>query len=75
MLTMVVLDLVRTEVAPKTTLEDESTESQRKRRIKRKGKMVESSNKGDKRRYATRGIVQKLLGDAQEENKAQTERN
>ncbi|KAG5605783.1 hypothetical protein H5410_027275 [Solanum commersonii] len=50
-----------TEVAPETTLEDEPTESQRKRKkkIKRKGKMVESSNKGDKRRYATKGVVQK----------------
>ncbi|KAK4707329.1 hypothetical protein R3W88_033103 [Solanum pinnatisectum] len=36
-----------------------------------KGKMVESSNKGDKRRYATRGTVQKLIGDAMVANEAQ----
>ncbi|KAH0705861.1 hypothetical protein KY289_010937 [Solanum tuberosum] len=73
--TMAVSDLVTTKATPETRLKDEPTESERKIKRKGKGKMVDSSTKGDKRRYATRGTIQKLLGDAKEANKAQTERN
>uniref|UniRef100_M1DSW3 Uncharacterized protein n=1 Tax=Solanum tuberosum TaxID=4113 RepID=M1DSW3_SOLTU len=70
-----VRDLEAVDVVPETKLEDEPTESERKRKRKGKGKMVESHTKGDKRRYATRGEVQKLMGDALVANEVQTERN
>ncbi|KAH0665346.1 hypothetical protein KY290_027599 [Solanum tuberosum] len=70
-----VSDLEAVDVVPETKLEDEPTESERKRKRKGKGKMVESHTKGDKRRYATRGEVQKLMGDALVANEVQTERN
>ncbi|KAH0669738.1 hypothetical protein KY285_023900 [Solanum tuberosum] len=76
-LTMIVSDLATIEVALETRLEDEPTEFERKRKRKRKrkGKMAESHTKGDKRRYTTRGVVQKLMGDALAANEVQTERN
>ncbi|KAG5572197.1 hypothetical protein H5410_061963, partial [Solanum commersonii] len=49
MSTMAVSDLVTNKVSPKTRLKDEPTESERKIKRKGKGKMVESSTKGDKR--------------------------
>ncbi|KAG5605579.1 hypothetical protein H5410_027071 [Solanum commersonii] len=74
-LTMVVSNLGATEAIPEIRFEEEPTDSEIKKKRKGKGKIVESSNKGDKRRYATRRTVQKLLGDALTANKAQIERN
>jgi len=36
--------------------------------------MVESHTKGDKKRYATRGEMQKMMGNAKAANEIQTER-
>ncbi|KAG5599697.1 hypothetical protein H5410_031067, partial [Solanum commersonii] len=63
------------DVVPETKLEDDPTKPERKIKRNGHGKMVEFYTKGDKRRYATRGEVQKLMGDALVENKVQTERN
>ncbi|KAH0686306.1 hypothetical protein KY289_017058 [Solanum tuberosum] len=65
-------DLGATEVVPETRIENKPTESERKQKRKGKGKMVEFPTKGERRRYATKGVVQKLLGDALVENKEPT---
>ncbi|KAH0729591.1 hypothetical protein KY289_000779 [Solanum tuberosum] len=43
--------------------------------FKGKGKMVESHTKGDKKRYATRGEMQNIMGRAIAANEIQTKRN
>ncbi|KAH0738304.1 hypothetical protein KY290_037009 [Solanum tuberosum] len=73
--TMVIPNLGETEVVPETRIENEHTESEKKRKRKGKGKMVESPTKVDRKRYTTRGVVQKLLGDALVANEVQIERN
>ncbi|KAH0698556.1 hypothetical protein KY284_012771 [Solanum tuberosum] len=68
-------DFGETQDAHEVRIEEEPTELEKKRKRKGKGKMVESSNKGDNRRYVTRGTIQKLLEDALAANEAQTIRN
>ncbi|XP_015168574.1 uncharacterized protein [Solanum tuberosum] len=73
--TTVIPNLGETEVVPETRIENEHTESEKKRKRKGKRKMVESPTKADRKRYTTRGVVQKLLGDALVANEVQIERN
>ncbi|KAG5620000.1 hypothetical protein H5410_005218 [Solanum commersonii] len=68
-------DFGETQDAHEVRIEEEPTELEKKRKQKGKGKMVESPNKGDNRRYVTRGTIQKFLGVALAANEAQTIRN
>ncbi|KAH0706112.1 hypothetical protein KY289_011188 [Solanum tuberosum] len=73
--TMAVSDLGAVDAIHETKLDVEPTESKKKRKRKGKGKMVESYTKGDKQRYATRGELQKMMGEALAKNEVQTEQN
>ncbi|KAH0758223.1 hypothetical protein KY290_021716 [Solanum tuberosum] len=73
--TMVVPDLGGVDVVLETELDKEHVESEWERKRKGKGKMVESHTKGDKKRYTTRGEMQKLMGSAIVANEIQMEKN
>ncbi|KAH0633238.1 hypothetical protein KY284_036024 [Solanum tuberosum] len=74
-LTVGVPDLEAVEGVTDTKLDNEPTKSGRERKLKGKGKMVESHTKGDKKRYVTRGEVQKVIESVIAGNEIQTERN
>ncbi|KAH0639388.1 hypothetical protein KY285_035974 [Solanum tuberosum] len=74
-LTVGVPDLEAVEGVTDTKLDNEPTKSGRERKCKGKGKMVESHTKGDKKRYVTRGEVQKVIESVIAGNEIQTERN
>ncbi|KAG5579823.1 hypothetical protein H5410_050450 [Solanum commersonii] len=73
-LTIVVPDLEAVDVVHETKLDNEPTRSERERKIKGKGEMVESYTKGDKKKYATRGAVQKIMGSVIAANQIQIEK-
>ncbi|KAH0776230.1 hypothetical protein KY290_007641 [Solanum tuberosum] len=67
-------DLETVKSAPEAVLTHEPTEFVKERKRKRKGKMVESHSKGDKKRYGTRSEMQKVIGSAIAANVILTER-
>ncbi|KAG5584876.1 hypothetical protein H5410_045310 [Solanum commersonii] len=73
-LTTGISDLEAVDIVLESKL-NEPAKSERKRKTKGKGKLVESHTKEGKRRYVTRRDTQKLMGDALVVNKVQMERN
>ncbi|KAH0699026.1 hypothetical protein KY284_013241 [Solanum tuberosum] len=72
---IVVPDLGGVDAIPETKLDNEPTESEQERKRKGKGKMVESHTKWDKKKYATRGEMQKMMRSAITANEIQMEKN
>ncbi|KAG5594699.1 hypothetical protein H5410_035931 [Solanum commersonii] len=73
-LTVGVPDQEAVKDVPDTKFNNEPAESERERERKRKRKMVESHTKGDKKRYTTRGEMQKMMRSAKAANEIQMER-